>query len=53
MYNENEHPLYNRERKNIIELFSENSIKIIQEHRNLEFEYFGYSTDINHINELN
>ena len=42
--NENKHPLYNKSKQGIINMFSENTVKLIQVHRKKEFEMFGYST---------
>jgi len=44
--NENNHPLYNKSPKAIINLFSQLVVELVQKHRYREFEMFGYSTDI-------
>jgi len=46
LYNENKHPLYDKSKESVLNLFSDETVGLIKLHRNLEFERFGYSTSL-------
>jgi hypothetical protein len=46
VYNKNKHPLYDKSKAGVLNLFSDETAALISSHRKKEFEMFGYSTSL-------